>query len=138
MLNPIFLSNILLGGPQQTFMTAFNSCLHNTQKRLGQKASIGLDQRHDSTVNAFSSPPHCLHYLLSTLLSARGLPMLVVISNNVSLALFISDWEFGGLIAQFTVQRVCRTVNPAQLAWRGLLAASSAAVSAEYTLLVSN
>lgn len=56
MLNPIFLSNILLGGPQQTFMTAFNSCLHNTQKRLGQKASIGLDQRHDSTVNAFSSP----------------------------------------------------------------------------------
>lgn len=116
-------------------MAAFNSCLHYSQKKMGQKANLVLNQSHTVDIDIFSFP--LTAYITSCPLF-QGLSLPTVISDNTSLAVF-SDLEFKDLVAKFTVYGECAELSaqfsPASRRW---WPGCSAAVSAEYTPWVSN
>lgn len=80
-------------------MGAFHSCLQNSQKKLGQKANLVLNQRHSTDIDVFSFP---LTASITSCPLFQGLSLPTVISDNVSLAV-VSDLEFKDLFAKFTI-----------------------------------
>lgn len=71
-------------------MAAFNSCLHNNQKNLGQKTNLVFNQRHTIDVNVFSFP--FTAFIISCPL-LQGLSLPTVVSDSIGSAVF-SDLEF--------------------------------------------
>lgn len=129
-----FLTNILLGGPEKAFVAASKSYLHKSE--VGSKANLVLHQSQREHQHVFFPPlPPLAQFTFPT---AQRRSPLIIISNNVSLAHFISGCEFRGLIEWFTVLR-----GSAELSIQSCLTQEDrwlliSHISAEYALSVSN